>query len=198
MLDNGANIDAKDAKGMTSFHYSVKREHEDCVELLIERKANIQAKDNKNRGWEQMTSSPTIIALCKGERKIESKVDPIPVNSIKDSGPKLMNFFDSEEQQWEVYAHLDKHGFLSDTEPEKEDKIQTNVEINRAMKWNEMTSSIAKWNKFMKRNQNKVIIQTFSFFQKKFDKKIDQNTCRKRYSCSYSWPSLEINDWFNC
>lgn len=151
---------------MTSFHYSVKREHEDCVELLIERGADIKLKDNKNRGWEQMTSSPQIIALCKGERKVEINFES---DQNSKNGPKLQNFFDNEEQQLEVYARLDKHGFLSDTEElPKEDKEQTNKEFNRAMKWNDMTSSIAKWNKYMKRNQNKVqLVAHYTLFFKK-------------------------------
>ena len=44
-MDKGAVVDAKDVKGLTPLHYAVKREHEDCIEYLLE-KGKFPAKIN--------------------------------------------------------------------------------------------------------------------------------------------------------
>jgi len=60
----------------------------------------------------------------------------------------------NEDEELELYKHLNRHGFVTDENSDEEiNPIRTSIEMERALKWNKM---FLKWTDILKKNNKKI------------------------------------------
>jgi len=65
LLDNGADVNAKDKHGISALLAAIWEGHTECVKLLLERGANRQGRTPDGKSYAEVAEKPEIVSLLQ-------------------------------------------------------------------------------------------------------------------------------------